>query len=223
MIHLECQAKFKVYEPLPEYRTKCPWALVVCSGTHTHPIPIPSKTPPLFQREICTILHSIQSDIPDLTPRQFLQHPMLNAYLKHQLPGINNPMLLDLHPSLANCDHLRWYIDSIKEKLYPQGTGWEGLLYLQSTECQDNPYIRFMKEYPGDIDADGVPLRVAICMFQENSCQLQQAHYLQSDIGFKRVVGFKEFELGALESGSQTSKLLNLLCCYLLHIFNVQQ
>lgn len=129
MQQLDCGVIFKIYEPLPEYREQCPWALVVSSGIHTHPIPIPSKTPPLIRSEILTLLRSIETDLPDLTPRRFLRHPTLKAYLYQRLPGIHNPMISDIHPSLANRDHLRVYIDLVREEIYPKGTGWEGMCY----------------------------------------------------------------------------------------------
>lgn len=88
---------------------------------------------------------------------------------------------------------------------------------MKDNESKESPYIRFMGEFPElgtvsdvDVDSDGnpmvIPLRVAICMSKENSLRLSQAHYLQSDIGFKRIVGFKEFELGALDALTRTSE-----------------
>lgn len=46
------------------------------------------------------------------------------------------------------------------------------------------------------------PFRVVVCMLREASRQLLQAQYLQSDIAFKRVVGFQEFELGSMHLAS---------------------
>lgn len=62
-----------------------------------------------------------------------------------------------------------------------------------------------------DLDLENevnIPFRMVVCMLKEASFQLQSAQYLQSDIGFKRVIGFKEFELGGLDSESRTSKAL---------------
>lgn len=49
------------------------------------------------------------------------------------------------------------------------------------------------------------PLRLIICMTKESSARLLEAQYLQSDIGFKRIIGFYEFELGGLDWDSRTS------------------
>ena len=43
---------------------------------------------------------------------------------------------------------------------------------------------------------DGDVLQVVTCISPESSQCLVEAQFLQSDIGFKQVVGFMEFELG---------------------------
>lgn len=79
----------------------------------------------------------------------------------------------------------------------------------------DDIYIRRVIEYATiDEDPDDSvdtrtklsPFRVAVCMFPKASHLLLQAQYLQSDIAFKRVVGFEEFELGSMDLSSRTSK-----------------
>lgn len=49
-------------------------------------------------------------------------------------------------------------------------------------------------------------LQVIICMTPDASKRMKQARYLQSDIGFKRVTGFYEFEIGSLDRESNTSE-----------------
>ncbi|KAJ6528892.1 hypothetical protein B0H19DRAFT_1083230 [Mycena capillaripes] len=49
MQRLECSVKFRVFEPLEEYRHACPYILITSSGLHTHPIPLPTKTPPAIR------------------------------------------------------------------------------------------------------------------------------------------------------------------------------
>ena len=126
MVVCPCKVTFRIYEPFPDYREECPWVLVVCGGEHPHPIPIPSKTPSAIRAEILELIHALENDLPDLTPRRFLRHPSVKIFLKQRLPKISNPMLLDLHPSLANRDHLRGYIKLVQDKIFPQGTGWDG-------------------------------------------------------------------------------------------------
>lgn len=51
-------------------------------------------------------------------------------------------------------------------------------------------------------------LRFILCMTVEGSELLLNAQYVQSDIGFRRVIGFYEFELGAWERDPTTCKLI---------------
>ncbi|KAL0955284.1 hypothetical protein HGRIS_004174 [Hohenbuehelia grisea] len=122
---LPCNSKLRIFEPLEEYRRDCPYVLIICNGEHEHPIPIPTKTPASVRNEIHTLLRSLDQDLPDLTPRRFLRHPTTMAFLANRFPGVQSPMLSDIHPSLANRDHLRAYIQHVQGILYPEGTGWE--------------------------------------------------------------------------------------------------
>lgn len=126
MVQLPCTSRIRLYEPLEEYRTACPHVLVICQGAHSHPIPQPLKTPPLIRLQIFNLLSSIGQDLADLTPRRFLRHPSVIAYLRQRLPNIPFPSLSDLHVSLSNRDHLQSYIDLAKARAFPEGTGWEG-------------------------------------------------------------------------------------------------
>ncbi|KAJ7192674.1 hypothetical protein GGX14DRAFT_546454 [Mycena pura] len=202
--HLECTSKFR-------------------SGEHSHVIPISTKTPPHIRADVFGLLRTLDQDVPDLTTRRFLRHPSTLAFLRDRLPDIENPTLLDLHPSLANRDHVRAYILQVQKEMFPRGTGWDGLLYLKERQDVDllpeDAYIRFVEEYPAETigtDEDGddadeteadteAPFRIVICMTLEGSRRLVRAQFLQSDISFRRIIGFKEFELGGMEQDSRTS------------------
>jgi len=62
-----------------------------------------------------------------------------------------------------------------------------------------------------DTDDSRTPFRIIICMSRQNSIWLLSAHYMQSDIGFKRIAGYKEFELGGLDQSSRISMFLRTL------------
>lgn len=141
MKHMPCKATYHLYEPLSQYRESCPWSLVVCRGNHPHPIPIPHKTPVHVQRELRQILESLDDDLADLTPRRFLRHPILKTYLSSHFPLIQNPTLCDLHVSLANRSHVKYYIDRMKSDLFPCGTGWEGQQIESQLEVYRSSYL----------------------------------------------------------------------------------
>lgn len=126
MISLECGATYRIFQPFEDYRQFCPYILVISRGSHPHPIPLPQKTPPAIKDVVYKLLVSTGEDLADLTPRRFLRHPVVKAYLRDHLTNIQLPALSDLHVSLANRSHLRSYIERAKAEHFPQGTGWPG-------------------------------------------------------------------------------------------------
>lgn len=121
---------FREYQPTEEFRRACPYVLVVCQGPHSHPIPLPEKTPSGVKTELVELIAKLDIDMADLTPRKFLRHPIVKSYLATRFPLIRNPMLSDLHLSLSNRSHLRVYIDAMKKRHFPLGTGWKGSVLI---------------------------------------------------------------------------------------------
>ncbi|KAJ3839118.1 hypothetical protein F5878DRAFT_617485 [Lentinula raphanica] len=219
---LSCSCTYREYEPLEEYREVCPYILVVSKGVHSHPVPLPEKTPPAVRAELETLTRQLDVDLADISPRYFLRHPIVKSYLAMRFPLIRNPMLSDLHVSLSNRSHLKIYLDAVKRECFPDGTGWQGLLQVKKQQnlClpHDECYIRSMLEFSAEMavsDEDDVeddegqssvdPLRIAVCMTRAASHRFSQAQYLQSDIGFKRVIGFYEFEVASVDEYTNTS------------------
>ncbi|KAJ8093771.1 hypothetical protein PM082_009631 [Marasmius tenuissimus] len=204
---LPCSVKFRVYEPLEDYRVQCPYVLVICSGVHRHPISLPTKTPPRLRNQLFKVFCDIGEDLADLTVRGLLRHGVVHSYLKQLFP--QNPLasLYDVHSSLANHEHLAYYIKTARGLYFPHGTGWKGALHLYHLQTERYPveahyicrFIEFTDE-PGIMDDDGddepAPPeghRIIICMAPGASALLQQAQFLQSNISFKQVQGWKEF------------------------------
>lgn len=126
LVHLNCKSKFRILEPLPAFRSKCARVLVICSGAHTHPALLSTKTPTHVRNIVLNILESLDQDLADLTPRRMLRHTTVQARLRQLLPGIREPLITDLHVSLSNRDHIRAFISIAKGSRFPMGTGWEG-------------------------------------------------------------------------------------------------
>lgn len=108
------------------YRSHCPRVLIVCSGAHTHPIPLLSRPPLSTQHALTSILDNIKHELSDMTPRRLLRHSALQQYLRSKFPTVPSPSLVDVHPSLANRDYLRAMIQKVQKRHFPEGTGWEG-------------------------------------------------------------------------------------------------
>lgn len=126
MICLECQCRYHIYEPLEDYRHRCPYILIVSKGPHTHPVPLPTKTPVSVRNQLFNLLESLAEDLPNITPRRFIRHPTVKNFLSSKFPNLSCPTLSDWHVSLANKGHLKAYILQAKETHFPLGTGWAG-------------------------------------------------------------------------------------------------
>ncbi|KAF8186521.1 hypothetical protein K438DRAFT_1596387 [Mycena galopus ATCC 62051] len=213
---LQCTSKFRVYEPLEAHRIACPFILIVTTGDHCHPVPLPTKTPPHIRATLMNLLEDLDDDLPDLTPRRLLRHPIIKAFLSKRFPSLINPTLGDWHA----------YIKQARDLHYPFGTGWAGVVNLKAYQDAQLPkeshYIRRVlavemdemelhsAEEEDDEDHITPPkdnrLRLIICLSPEASRRLlSSGRYLQSDIGFRRIVGFKEFEVAGMERDANTS------------------
>ncbi|KAJ6491498.1 hypothetical protein DFH09DRAFT_1105027 [Mycena vulgaris] len=220
LVHLECSCRFRCIQPIESSREACPFFLLVVQGAHPHPIPLPERTPPKVRAEIFKLLENVGEDLPDMTPRAFLRHPTVQAYLKSKFPQNQNPTLSRLHSSLANRSHLNAYIQQAKITHFPKGTDWKGVLHRKQVQDEQidpsHHYIRTILDLDDDslteheedepaIQTNNKRTRIIICMSPEGSRWLLRAQYLQSDIGFKRIVGFLEFELACMDRDTNTS------------------
>lgn len=91
---------------------------------------------------------------------------------------------------------------------------WLKQLQDEKLPVEDH-YIRLILELDNDAleeheeDDPALPedkvTRIIICMGREGSLRLRKAAYIQSDIGFKRIVGFDEFEMASMDRDANTS------------------
>jgi len=174
LVIIPCRARFRTFEPLPEYRSVCPYVLVVASGAHSHPIPLPIKTPPIIRDQIFDLLKSLGGDLADMTPRRFLRHATAQSFLRQRLPAIVVPVLSDFHISLANKSHVRAYIRQARKASFPEGTGWKGAS-LCRLHCSFNLFTFFRFNSPergsGQYPSHIRPLRTADNWTGYNRCR----------------------------------------------------
>lgn len=104
----------------------------------------------------------------------------------------------------------------------PIVTHMSGLLHLKKCQDEELPpdeaYVRYAAKLPflNDVvhdedeptDSGSDAIHVIVCMSKDSSQHLLKAQFLQSNIGFKRIVGFQEFELGGKDPGSRTGKYI---------------
>jgi hypothetical protein len=126
-----CTAKFNIY--VPHDLVACPRIVVLCSNPHSHPPPAPVKTPTPLVDIFHELLALMKWKLADATPRRiyfdtaFIQG--LHEVLGWDFPDGRDATLQDLHPSLANLDHVRRLINILRSVKYPCGTGFEGRYY----------------------------------------------------------------------------------------------
>ncbi|KAJ6456200.1 hypothetical protein C8R45DRAFT_1056526 [Mycena sanguinolenta] len=191
LVRVECSCTVKIYEPVEEQRESCPFF----TGHSSRCSPLPEKTPKKIRDDIFNLLAGLSEDLPDMTPRGFLRHPTVQAYLRDKLP------------------------DQAQSMHFPKGTGWEGKLlwkHFDQNVDPENHYIRKILH----LDDNSLPIheedelpepsqknrtRIIICMSPEGSRRLHGAQYLQSDIAFRRIVGFLEFKLACIDRDANTT------------------
>jgi hypothetical protein len=126
-----CTEKFNIY--VPHDLVACPRIVVLCSNPHSHPPPAPVKTPTPLVDIFHELLALMKWKLVDATPRRiyfdtaFIQG--LHEVLGWDFPDGRDATLQDLHPSLANLDHVRRLINILRSVKYPCGTGFEGRYY----------------------------------------------------------------------------------------------
>ncbi|KAJ6463274.1 hypothetical protein C8R47DRAFT_992713 [Mycena vitilis] len=215
---IKCEVKYRVWAPVD--RSRCPFVLVTSEGVHRHPVPLPEKTPHAALTQIVGLLRTLRHDLADLTARRFLRHPALQSFLRQTFPHLVAPTLSAIHPSLANRAHLSSYIARVRTEHFPHGTDWEGVRHLKRLQDETLPVHRHYIRVILDLDHNALPhheedddeppspdknTRIIICMSPDSSARLQKAQYVESDIGFKRIVGFDEFEIAAKDRDAKTS------------------
>jgi len=122
----KCQATFDIYTP--QDLSKFPHVVVICRNPHSHPTPAPVKTPPAILSVFEKLLSDMDWHLADATPRRIVLDSGFMYGLRHALgwTAERTPTLSDLHPSLANLDHVRRLINKLRRKKYPHGTGFDG-------------------------------------------------------------------------------------------------
>ncbi|KAF9518977.1 hypothetical protein BS47DRAFT_1358602 [Hydnum rufescens UP504] len=198
LVRLDCNCMMCMYTPRD--LESCPFIAIVMSGPHTHPIPLPTKTPCIIREVIDSWLSSMGPDLPDATPHHFSHYPSVVYALKTLLPQVPMPTLMDLHLSLGNHDHIHVFINVKKDEMYPFGTDWKGVINYKENQDNKMPkerhYVCHIEEIPMVArEANQEPYHIIVCMTKEMSTHLASAMFIQSDVAFKHVKNWKEFKI----------------------------
>ncbi|KIK44261.1 hypothetical protein CY34DRAFT_80290 [Suillus luteus UH-Slu-Lm8-n1] len=195
-----CTAKFDIF--IPEDLPACPRVVVVCRNPHSHPPPAPIKTPPLLVNLFRSLLLDMDWQLADATPRRIILDSGFMKGLRVALGWVadRSPCLSDIHPSLANLDHVRRLINVFRFEKYPLGTGFEGNLnftLLIQQLPREQHYVRCAETYTLTAKTE---FRLVICMTTSMALRLLGAKRISIDTSFKRLHGWQEFEIEAWDS-----------------------
>jgi len=122
----ECKARFEFC--YPNNLTQCPHVLLICRNTHSHVDQAPSKTPWPYLEIFNQLLLWLDWRLADATPWHILIDVAFMTRLCQVLSwvGVCDPILANLHPPLANSDHVAWIISVLWYAHFPEGTGFDG-------------------------------------------------------------------------------------------------
>ncbi|KIJ08971.1 hypothetical protein PAXINDRAFT_88132, partial [Paxillus involutus ATCC 200175] len=199
-----CTSTFYIY--VPHDLVACPQVVVVCRNPHSHPPPAPVKTPPPLMSVLGTLLRGMGWRLADATPRRAMLDSGFVSGLRRELAcnSDRTPDLSELHPSLANLDHLHRLINIIRLRKFPNGTGFDGKSFTQflmlrshSHNDQSRRYVRCAETHKL---ASGSDFRLIICMSPAMSRRLMLATRISIDTSFKRIHGWQEFEIEAWDN-----------------------
>ncbi|KAG9308842.1 hypothetical protein JVU11DRAFT_11472 [Chiua virens] len=184
---------------------KCP------TTSHNHPPPLLIKTPPQIASCLESLLLCLEWKLADATPWRLVLDSGFIYSLHHALAWTSHerdPSPHDLHPSLGNLDHLRWFINVLQTSKFPQGTGFYGAKQLVGEHEQlpvDHRYLRCVEQYQLPNEDE---FWLVICMTSRMSLLLVQAKRISIDTSFKRVCGWQEFEVEGWDNSHQRSMVL---------------
>ncbi|KAG2137941.1 hypothetical protein DEU56DRAFT_736613 [Suillus clintonianus] len=197
-----CTASFDIY--VPDDLVACPRILVLCTNPHSHPPPVPVKTPPPLVDVFHGLVSLLKWKLADATPRRIYLDTAfvegLHQVLDWQFPDGRDATLQDLHPSLANLDHVRRLINTMRSTQYPSGTGFEGARRLANEHALLPLEQRYVRCAETHVIERGVELKLVVCMTSRMSSHLVQAKRLSIDTSFKRAQGWQEFEVESWDS-----------------------
>ncbi|KAG0704065.1 hypothetical protein DFH29DRAFT_997951 [Suillus ampliporus] len=132
----KCQTTYVIY--VPNDLQDCPHVLVISHNPHSHPPPMPVKTPPPILRCFESLLLHLEWKLADATPRRIMLDSGfmdgLRRVLGWSLSWDHDPTLQDLHPSLGNLDLVWRRINVLRNTRFPDGTGFDGAKLLANEQ-----------------------------------------------------------------------------------------
>jgi hypothetical protein len=203
-----CQSKFDIFVAVD--LVTVPRIAIVCRNPHSHPPPAQIKTPPPLVDLFRSLLMDMDWELADATPRHILCD---SGFMRGLCTALGwtldrSPTLADLHPSLANIDHVHRLMYKFRRDKYPMGTSFQGAELLVDKENELPRHARYVRcaethTLPGSVD-----FRLMICMSPLMSRHLLLARHVSIDTSFKRLHGWQEFKIEAWDNNHMRCKFM---------------
>ncbi|PKY31967.1 hypothetical protein RhiirB3_449844 [Rhizophagus irregularis] len=91
---------------------KCSYIILISKGIYFHLPPLPNRVPVTIQDHLQELIHQANDDTVDVTPTRIITGNLIKTYF-------GTEYLADMHASLNNADHLRYYVNKIQKEIYP--------------------------------------------------------------------------------------------------------
>ena len=104
----KCQTIYDIF--VPNNLADCPQVVVVSRNPHSHPPPLPVKTPFSLVQLFQSLLLQLKWKLADATPRRIMLDSGFMQGFRQAIGWMDrhcDPSLQLLHPSFGNLDHVR--------------------------------------------------------------------------------------------------------------------
>ncbi|CAG8727118.1 17748_t:CDS:10, partial [Cetraspora pellucida] len=97
---------------------------------HLHPSPPPNRVPLAIRTCLQELIHQADDNTTDITPTRILTGNLIKTYF-------GTEHLANIHASLNNTDHFRYYMNRIQKEIHFQGQRILGVIYNYSHNLND--------------------------------------------------------------------------------------
>ncbi|KAG1869710.1 hypothetical protein C8R48DRAFT_597246 [Suillus tomentosus] len=201
----DCQSKFDIFVPVN--LVAVPRIAIVCCNPHSHPPSAPIKTPPPLVDLFRSLLMNMDWELADATPGHILCNSGFMRGLRTALGWTldHSPTLANLHPSLANLDHVHRLMYKFHHDKYPMGTSFQGAKLLVDKENELPHHACYVWCAETHTLPGGVDFHLIVCMSPLMSHHLLLACRVSIDTSFKHLHGWQEFEIEAWDNNHMRS------------------
>ncbi|KAG2037577.1 hypothetical protein BDR03DRAFT_818601, partial [Suillus americanus] len=164
-------------------------------------------TPPLLIYLFRSLLMDMDWELADATPRRILCDSGFMRGLRMALGWTldRSPTLANLHPSLANLDHVHCLMYKFHCDKYLMGTSFQGAKLLIDKENELPCHVHYVWCTETHTLPGGIDFCLVVCMSPLMSRNLLLACRVSINMSFKHLHSWQEFEIEAWDNNHMRS------------------